>query len=123
MIRNIIYVAAGSAAGGVCRYLISRWINALLPAAIPWGTFSVNITGSFLVGVFYGLATKNETISHSMLLLLATGFCGGFTTFSAFTFENLQLIRSGASLMAFSYIAASVVAGLLAVFLGFQIIK
>jgi len=123
MIRNIIYIAAGSALGGVSRYLLSRWINALIPALIPWGTFSVNVLGSFLTGIFYGMAVKNESLAPAIVLLLTTGFCGGFTTFSAFAFENMQLIKSGASLMAFSYTAISLVVGLAAVFLGFQIIK
>ena len=123
MIKHILLVATGSAFGGVCRWLLSRWVSEFLPAVIPWGTFVVNITGCFLTGIFYGLAARQETMSSSLLLLLITGFCGGFTTFSAFAYENLQLLKSGASGYAAAYTGLSLLAGTVAVFLGFQIIK
>ncbi|WP_336517438.1 fluoride efflux transporter CrcB [Pollutibacter soli] len=123
MIRNVLYIAAGSAAGGVCRYLLSKWINEHFPALIPWGTFFVNITGCFLTGIFYALAARQQPLSPSIVLFLTTGFCGGFTTFSAFAFENMQLLKTGAGVYAFAYTAISLVTGIGAVFLGFQIIK
>ena len=123
MIRNIFYIAAGGAAGGVCRYLLSLWINSQFKTLFPWSTFVVNFLACFLVGMFYGIASRNENFSSSLVLLLTTGFCGGFSTFSAFAYENMQLIRSGAAVYAFIYSTASILIGVAAVFLGFQIIK
>lgn len=123
MIRNIIYIAAGGAVGGVCRYLLSIWINSQFKTLFPWGTFLVNFLACFLLGLFYGIASRYENFPASVVLLLTTGFCGGFSTFSAFAYENMQLIKSGAGIYAFAYTALSIVIGVAAVFLGFQIIK
>ena len=115
VLRNILWVAAGGAAGSVLRYLVSRWIV----ATFPWGTFTVNIIGSLLIGLLVGLASK-EALSAEMRLLLVTGFCGGFTTFSTFANESYGILDSGHVLPAALYVSASVFVGILAVHIGFQ---
>lgn len=116
MIRNILFVALGGAAGSVCRYLVSK----LVMASFPWGTFIVNVVGSLLIGLLVGLVSKG-CISPEMKLLLVTGFCGGFTTFSTFANESFTMLKTGDALFAALYIGASVMTGLLAVWLGMNV--
>jgi CrcB protein len=87
------------------------------------GTFLINLIGCFIIGMIYAIASRNATTGSEIKLLLATGFCGGFTTFSAFAFENLELFKSGQYLTALLYIILSVVLGILAVILGAYLIK
>ena len=87
------------------------------------GTFLVNIIGCFVIGLVYAIAARNATTGSDIKLLLATGFCGGFTTFSAFAFENLELFKSGMHLTALTYIILSITLGILAVVLGASLIK
>jgi fluoride exporter len=123
MIRDILLVGAGSALGGILRLLIGKSIMQFFQYPFPLGTFIINITGSFLIGLLYALYGKSGNLSPAALLFLATGVCGGFTTFSAFSYENLLLLRSGNYMMALVYIAGSIVIGLLAVFAGYAIGK
>ena len=113
MIRNILLVALGGAIGSVCRYLLSG-MNA---ASWPWGTFVVNILGSLIIGLLVGLISKG-VFSPEMKLLLVTGFCGGFTTFSTFANESFGMMKAGDVLMTAIYIGASIVVGILAVWGG-----
>ena len=113
MIRNILLVALGGAVGSVCRYLLSS-MNA---ASWPWGTFVVNILGSLIIGLLVGLISKG-VFSPEMKLLLVTGFCGGFTTFSTFANESFGMMKAGDVLMTAIYIGASIVVGILAVWGG-----
>ncbi len=87
------------------------------------GTFAINILGCFIIGMVYAVTARNASTGSDIKLLLATGFCGGFTTFSAFAFENLELLKSGQQLTALIYIILSVVLGILAVVLGAYLIK
>jgi fluoride exporter len=121
--KQLIFIAVGSAFGGVLRFLISKWMNPAMTSAFPYGTLAVNLAGCFLIGLFYGIGLKHPSSSPALLLFLTTGFCGGFTTFSAFSYENLQLLKNGAFGLAATYIVASVIGGLIFTFLGFQIIK
>ncbi|MEZ4840963.1 MAG: fluoride efflux transporter CrcB [Flavobacteriaceae bacterium] len=120
--KQVLLVFLGGGVGSVLRYVVTRFFNNPT-TGVPYGTFLVNIIGSFLIGVFLGLALKNEALNQSQTLLLATGFCGGFTTFSAFAYENHLFLKSGNLTLLFSYIIASIVVGLLAVFLGIYIVK
>ena len=113
MLRNILLVALGGAVGSICRYLLSE-MNA---ASFPWGTFAVNIIGSLLIGFFVGLVAKG-VLSPEMKLLVVTGFCGGFTTFSTFANESFGMMKAGDALLMALYVGASVVVGILAVWLG-----
>jgi CrcB protein len=116
MFINICLVGAGGAAGCILRYLCQRW---LILDAFPIGTLAVNIFGCLLIGIFWGLFTRN---SNDMLrLLLVTGFCGGFTTFSSFTYEGIQMMMSDRWFLFITYTGLSVVAGLLATVAGLKI--
>jgi len=118
VIKNLLLVGLGGAAGSMLRFLCQRWIGPFNPTGFPYGTFAVNIVGCLLIGFFYGLATRNNSFSIELQFLLMTGFCGGFTTFSAFTQEGLILLQQQRITIFFLYFAASVLAGLGATFLG-----
>ena len=112
MIRNLLLVALGGAVGSVLRYLLSS-IN----TSFPWGTFAVNILGSLLIGLLVGLVSKG-VLSPEMKLLMVTGFCGGFTTFSTFANESFGMMKAGDVLQMALYVGVSVVIGILAVWCG-----
>ena len=116
VLRHVLWVAAGGAAGAVARYLVARWVA----TPFPWATFAANIVGSLLIGLLVGLASK-EVLSTEMRLLLVTGFCGGFTTFSTFANESYGMVEGGHILTAALYVSASVFAGILAVYVGLQL--
>lgn len=115
MIRNLLLVAFGGAAGSVLRYLLSS-----LNTSFPWGTFAVNILGALLIGLLVGLVSKG-VLSPEMKLLMVTGFCGGFTTFSTFANESFGMMKAGDVLQMALYVGASVVIGILAVWGGMMI--
>lgn len=123
MLRQILLVALGSAIGGIARFLASKGIYAAAPMQFPLPTLVVNVAGCFLIGVFYAWSADSRLMTPDARLLLTTGLCGGFTTFSAFAYENIVLMRSGAYSMVLVYITASVVLGILAVFLGMNLLK
>lgn len=119
MIRNFLLVALGGALGSVLRHAASL----IIPAKhFPWPTLAVNIAGSFLIGLILALSTKEESFLYNWKLFLATGICGGFTTFSAFSQENMELLQNGKYLLALTYIVVSIVLGIVAVFLGFKLV-
>jgi fluoride exporter len=92
MTRNILFVAIGGMLGSVGRFLMVGWIVNLLPYTFPFGTFLVNILGCFAMGAVVGVAERHTGFNSEWRLFLTAGFCGGFTTFSAFAFENVQLL-------------------------------
>jgi CrcB protein len=114
---NILLVGVGGMLGSIARYITSIGIDSKLNAVFPYGTFVVNVVGSFILGIIISWAAVKGEGAQSMKLLLATGFCGGFTTFSAFALENMNLLtdRTGAAVI---YISASLIAGIGAVALG-----
>lgn len=119
MLRAYLAVALGGALGSVLRYAIAK----LLPAGtFPWATFAVNLTGAFLIGLLAGWATREGGLSDTAWLLLATGFCGGFTTFSSFALENILLLRGGDLAIAVSYTAGSLILGLLLCGAGYRLL-
>ena len=122
-VQNVLLVILGSAAGGGLRYIISTVLQQKALTNFPLGTFTVNMIGCFIMGIVWGMADKNTSNQLSFILLLATGFCGGFTTFSAFAYENINLIKSQMNLLALLYILLSVTLGILAVKWGMSIIK
>ncbi|MGB4398053.1 MAG: fluoride efflux transporter CrcB [Daejeonella sp.] len=115
--RLILLVGLGSFIGGVSRYLISLFIVNRGLIAFPYGTLTVNIVGCFLIGIVYGI-TERVGMTNEWRLFLATGILGGFTTFSAFSYESISLLRDGQSGAAFLYVICSVVFGLLATWAG-----
>ena len=92
MSRNILFVAIGGMLGSVGRFLLVTLAVQILPSTFPIGTFLVNVVGSFVMGAAVGFAEKNLWFHSSWRIFLTAGFCGGFTTFSAFAFENVELI-------------------------------
>lgn len=116
--RGVLFVAIGGATGSVARYLVSRWFS----GDFPWGTFAVNVIGSLLIGLLTGIVGRG-ILSDDMKLLLVTGFCGGFTTFSTFACESFQMMRAGDALLSAAYVGISVIAGMMAVYAGVKIIE
>ncbi len=118
--KIVLLVGAGSFIGGAARYWISHWMHQRFPSSFPLGTFTINMIGCLAIGIILGFAEKGN-ISSDWKFFLAAGLCGGFTTFSAFSWEILTLMKQGQALQAFLYIGASVIVGLLATFLGWQV--
>jgi CrcB protein len=123
MNSNILYVGIGGLLGSITRYLISLYFNKILPSAFPYGTFIVNISGCFLIGLVYGLSFKFANLSPAWRLFLATGFCGGYTTFSAFSYENMNLLQSANYTSFIAYTLLSIITGILATFFGVLLVK
>jgi fluoride exporter len=121
--KLILIVATGSGIGGVLRYGMQLLVSRLYPFQFPLGTFSVNLIGCFLIGAFVGLAEKGNILSPETRLFLITGICGGFTTFSTFSYDNIALLKSGEWFFFLLYIFGSVILGLLATYLGLLLIK
>jgi CrcB protein len=115
--RQLFLVFIGGGFGSVLRYIISRYLNNS-ESNFPLGTFTANILGSLLIGIIIGFAAKNNTLTQNQTLLLATGFCGGFTTFSTFAYENHVLFKSGDFTSFALYTFASFVIAFMAVFAG-----
>jgi len=120
--KAVLLVFLGGGIGSVLRFWIGKYLNNA-NNGIPYGTFLANILGSLLIGVILGLAVKNNTLSQNQTLLLATGFCGGFTTFSTFAYENHMFLKAGDFTSFAIYTIASFVVGFLAVFLGLYLVK
>ncbi len=123
MISNILLVGLGGGVGSIARYLCQKWFNEAYPHPFPWGTFVVNIIGCFLIGIIYAASEKTTALSPQTRLFLATGFCGGFTTFSTFAFENMNLLRGGDITYFLLYTIGSIVLGIIGVFAGVAFIK
>jgi CrcB protein len=121
--RFLFLIGAGGFLGTIMRYLMQQGITKLIPVIFPYGTLTVNVIGCFLIGIFYAWGDRTEGISPELRFFLTTGFCGGFTTFSAFSFEASQLMREEQYLYVTIYIASSVILGILATFLGIALTR
>jgi CrcB protein len=113
-------VAAGGFVGAPCRYLVDRTVSRRIDSDVPWGTFTINMTGSLLLGLLTGLALGHH-LPALPRALLATGFCGAYTTFSTFTYESVRLLEDGQLLEAAGNVAVGVAVGLGAAALGLAI--
>ncbi len=120
--KQLLLVFFGGGFGSMARFVLSKYFNNSADG-IPYGTFLANIIGSLFIGVILGLALKNDTLSQNQTLLLATGFCGGFTTFSTFAYENHIFLKSGDFTSFFIYTIGSFTLGFAAVFLGMYLMK
>jgi len=123
MFKAILLVSAGGALGSSLRYLTSLYMQKWFPQTYPCGTFMANLIGCLLIGIFMGYLSKQQMENQEVKLLLVTGFCGGYTTFSTFAFENFTLWQQGNNSTAFFYIILSVIGGLLAVMSGYALTK
>jgi CrcB protein len=113
-----LVVLAGAGLGGLARYVASTWIMEKYAGRFPLGTFVINITGSFLIGVLMTLFLDRWQANHNWRLFLVVGVLGGYTTFSSFEYEAYQAVRDGARWMGLLYVLSSVVLGYLGVWLG-----
>lgn len=118
--KTILYIALGGGIGSVLRYLISVVLKG---NSFPYATFVTNILGCLLIGLFFGYFEKNDLLSKDLKLFLITGLCGGFTTFSAFSNENIQLMQNNQLATAFLYTALSLIVGFGMTFLGIIVMK
>lgn len=123
MYRSLLFIGIGGFIGGICRYLLQQFVQNNYPSSIPYGTLIVNIIGCFIIGLVYGLSSKGNLLSPEMRLFLATGICGGFTTFSSFAYENVSMVLDGEFLYPLLYLLMSVVIGFGAVHAGILFIK
>ena len=121
--RTALIVFAGSGFGGVLRYVVQKLFVDAGFINFPAGTFTVNIIGCFLIGLFNAVADKNNMMSADWRIALTTGFCGGFTTFSTFANENMSLLRNGDYLMFSCYTLLSFIVGIAAVLLGSNMLR
>lgn len=123
MSRVLLIVGVGGFLGSIARYLVALVFAKTLISPFPLGTFIVNVFGCFLIGLFYGLSENYGWFTPQWRLFLATGFCGGFTTFSSFAYENLQLLQKEEYWTFGAYSVLSFVLGLLGAFAGVFLIK
>lgn len=120
-VLTYLWIAIGSALGGISRYACSRYIALWFGETFPWGTITVNVVGSLIIGFFAALTGPDGRImvSPDMRLFVMVGFCGGYTTFSSFSLQTLELIRNRDFAEAGANIVLSVVLSMLAVWLGY----
>ena len=119
----LLYVALGSAIGGVSRYLLGGLVQRMLDTTFPAGTLLVNVSGSFLLGAIIRYALETPSLTPEVRAFLTIGFCGGYTTFSTFSYETMALLEDGEWARAGVYITASVILSLIATFLGLALAR
>ena len=123
MIRTLLLIAFGGGIGSVLRYLTSVVVQKYYANIFPLATLLTNVLGCFIIGILMGLFEKNQVVTSDLKWLFVTGFCGGYTTFSTFGYENISLFQNNNSALAFLYIGGSVFMGLFAVWMGLILTK
>ncbi len=121
--KILLYIAFGGALGSVIRYLSGLYLGKWFVFSFPVATFLINVLGSLLIGILFGLLQKFPEHQSELKYMLMIGFCGGFTTFSAFSLENYHLLQNQQYFLLFLYAFLSVFVGLLAVILGIYLVK
>ena len=119
MLKHVLLIGLGGFIGSIARYFVSKLNNHLEWLSIPVGTLVVNVIGSFLIGFLIGISEKSPILTVELRMFLMVGLCGGFTTFSSFTGENLMLMRNGQFLPLFLYTGLSILLGFAAVYFGY----
>ena len=119
MMKNLLLIGLGGSIGSIARYLVSRLCASVEWMSVPLGTLAVNVLGSLLIGFLIGISEKSPLLTVELRMFLMVGLCGGFTTFSSFTGENLMLMRNGQFLSLFLYTGLSILLGFTAVYLGY----
>lgn len=122
MNRYVFLVGIGGLLGSIARYLAASFLTKTIPSAFPYGTFAVNIIGCLIIGIIFGLSEKFNWLPE-WRLFLATGVCGGFTTFSSFAYENILLLQDKDYLTFASYSILSFALGLIATFIGLALTR
>jgi len=122
MLKTLFLVGSGSCIGGIARYLVGRLAQEAIGLTYPFGTLLVNVSGCLLIGLIFGFSDK-QLINPDWRFFLATGLCGGYTTFSSFSYENISLLREGQTTTFFIYVFLSLALGLLATWLGVVLSK
>jgi fluoride exporter len=119
----VVYVALGGAIGTAARYLVTMAVQSRATTTFPWATWIINVSGSILLGFLMRYGLERSTAGPELRLLLTTGFCGGYTTFSTFSYETARLIEDGDWHQGTVYVAASVVVALVGTFVGFALAR
>ena len=122
MIKNLFLVLLGGGFGSIARYLLSYFFTKNNTLSFPWATFIANSIGCLIIGLLFGYIQKNNLQNETLKLLLITGFCGGFTTFSTFSYENFNLIQQNIYLP-IVYALASVIVGFIFTMIGFRLMR
>jgi len=123
MLKILLLVGSGGFIGSIARYLVQQLMHEKFETGFPVGTFTVNIVGSFIIGVIYALSERTGVLSSEWRLFLAVGLCGGFTTFSSFAYESFKMISIEQFFFVALYLGLSVFLGLLATYIGVISIK
>jgi len=123
MVKSVLIAGLGGFIGTSLRFLISRYFQITVMSVFPWGTFIVNILGSFLLGIIYGISEKGNFMSPEVRIFLAVGICGGFTTFSTLSHDAFLLLQSREFMRFAVYSGLSFFLGIQAIFLGRALIK
>lgn len=123
MLRTILIVGTGGFIGSVMRYLVQFYVEKGMISTFPMGTLIANVAGSFIIGVIFALAEKGNIMNSEWRIFLTTGICGGFTTFSAFAYNNFMMIKEQSFLQLFLNIAGSLFLGILAVYIGIILVR
>ncbi|GAP72736.1 fluoride efflux transporter CrcB [Candidatus Symbiothrix dinenymphae] len=121
MMKQILLVGLGGGVGSILRFLASKWLMQSDKCGFPWATFLVNVLGCLLIGLLIGWSQRHNALDADMRALLVAGFCGGFTTFSTFSLENVQLFQTGQYATLVLYISATLIIGLAAVYAGLSL--
>ena len=118
---TLLFLAVGGAFGAVSRYLVQGWVQDLADGRFPWGTFAVNISGSFVLGLVFALTMDRAILSPEIRIPLMIGFIGSYTTFSTLMLESWVLVEEGDLVRMFANLAGSVVIGMIAVVAGLAV--
>jgi len=123
MFRTILLIGIGGGIGSVFRYFTTIFVKKYVSLSFPLATFLTNVLGCLLIGILLGTFERHQLTNPDLKFFFVTGFCGGYTTFSTFAYENVNLVQTNNSAIAFAYIGLSVLTGLFAVWLGLTLTK